>query len=96
MPGNLVTRIGRLETAAGVTAKTYPKVIRLVTRDEDETAAYRMAEEMGLDISPDSIDVLVIRLVAPAPKREDERPAEVRTFGASILSATGNGEIHVG
>lgn len=72
----LSTRVKKLETAAGVTTKTYPKVIRLVTRDEDEAAAYRLAEEMGLDISPDSVDVLVIRLVAPAPKREDERPAD--------------------
>lgn len=76
MSVTLSTRVKKLETAAGLTAKTWPKVIRLVTKDEDEAAAYRMAEEMGLDISPDSVDVLVIRLVAPAPKREDERPAD--------------------
>lgn len=69
----LSTRVKKLETIAGVTTKTYPKVVRLVTSDADEAAAYRLAEEMGLDVSPDSDDILVIRLVALAPRREDEQ-----------------------
>jgi len=67
MSNALTTRITKLENTAGMTKKTWPKVVRLVTTDADEAAAYRRAAEMGLDISPDSDDILVIRLIAMAP-----------------------------
>lgn len=77
MSGNLVTRIGRLEAVASATTKTFPKVVRLVTTDADEAAAYRAAEEMGLDVSPDSDDILVIRLIALSPRKLKEQSPQL-------------------
>lgn len=64
MPVNLVTRIDRLETKAGAPVKSIPKVVRIVTSDEDEAEVRRLAREAGYDDGPDSTDILVVRLVA--------------------------------
>jgi hypothetical protein len=68
MPSNLVPRLNKLELIAGP-KKEYPKVVRLVVNEGEEQDAYRQAAEMGLDTSPESKDVLIIRLIAASPQR---------------------------
>ena len=47
--------------------KSIPKVVRIVTSDEDEAEVRRLAREAGYDDGPDSTDILVIRLIALKP-----------------------------
>lgn len=68
MSNVLSTRLKRLETLSGANDKPSPKVVRIVVNAEEEAEAYRMAEEMGLDTSADSNDILIIRLVGLAPR----------------------------
>jgi hypothetical protein len=64
MSVNLVARIDKLETKAGAAVRSIPKVIRIVTSDEEETQIRRLAKEAGYDDGPDSTDILIVRLVA--------------------------------
>lgn len=68
MPVNLVARIDKLETKAGAAVRSIPKVIRIVTSDEEETEIIRLAKEAGYDDDPDSTDILVVRLIALKPR----------------------------
>ena len=65
---NLVARVDKLETKAGAAVKSIPKVIRIVTSDEDEAEVRRLAREAGYDDGPDSTDILIVRLVALKPR----------------------------
>ena len=64
MAANLMSRIEKLEASSRAEERTYPRVVRLVVNEGEEAEAYRMAEEMGLHVGPDSRDIVVIRLVA--------------------------------
>jgi hypothetical protein len=75
MPVNLVTRIDRLETKAGAAVKSIPKVVRIVTSDEDEAEVRRLAREAGYDDGPDSTDILVVRLIALKAKGNGLSPS---------------------
>ncbi|QRI63624.1 hypothetical protein JQ506_22970 [Shinella sp. PSBB067] len=66
---NLMGRIEKLEASAASRHDRPRKVVRLVVNEDEEAEAYRQAEEMGLDTSPESDDLLIIRLIALAPKR---------------------------
>lgn len=68
MATNLLTRLEKLEASAASKDRPYPRVVRLVATQGEEEAAYREAEAMGIDTSPDSADILVIRLVVPSPR----------------------------
>ncbi|MDO9416213.1 hypothetical protein [Pararhizobium sp.] len=63
---NLAARIGKLEATAGFNMPKAQRVVRLVVNDGEEAEAYLQAAEMGLNTSPDSDDLLIIRLVVPA------------------------------
>lgn len=63
MSSSLATRLQKLEASAQMRVKKTPKVVRLVVNEDEEQEAYRRAAEMSLDTSPDSSDILVIRLV---------------------------------
>lgn len=67
MATNLLTRLERLEASAAVTKRGIAKVARIVVNQGEEDEAYRKAEEMGLDVSPESSDLLIIRLMVPSP-----------------------------
>jgi hypothetical protein len=68
MVANLAGRIGKLEASA-VSGNDEPrKVLCLVVREGEEVAAYSQAEEMGLDTSPNSNDLLIIRLLTCVPR----------------------------
>lgn len=64
MASSLFTRVEKLEATSRAHDKPYPRVVRLVVNDGEEAEAYRMAEEMGLDVGPNSRDILIIRLIA--------------------------------
>jgi len=70
MAANLAGRIEKLEASATSRSDQPRKVIRLVVNEGEEADAYRQAEEMGLDTSPESKDLLIIRLIALAPKHQ--------------------------
>lgn len=63
MLGNLTNRVEKLETMAGTNTKTSPKVVRIVTTDEEEASVERLAREAGLE----SNDILIIRLIGVTP-----------------------------
>jgi len=63
MLGNLTSRIEKLETMAGMNPTKYPKVVRIVTTDEEQEEAEGLAKEAGADDN----DILVIRLIAGGP-----------------------------
>ncbi|MBY2932705.1 hypothetical protein [Rhizobium leguminosarum] len=94
MPSNLVPRLNKLELIAGP-KKEYPKVVRLVVNEGEEQDAYRQAAEMGLDTSPQSKDILVIRLIAASPQRQasaDPAMAAIASEHVSALLAAVNGK----
>lgn len=94
MPSNLVPRLNKLELIAGP-KKEYPKVVRLVVNEAEEQDAYRQAAEMGLDTSPESKDILVIRLIAASPQRRasiDPAMAAIANEHVSALLAAVNGK----
>lgn len=67
MSTNLLSRLEKLEATAASRDRPYPRVVRLVTNQGEEEAAYRKAEAMGIDTSPAGNDILIIRLVVPSP-----------------------------
>ena len=78
MAFNLTGRIEKLEATAGAREDKPRKVIRLVANDGEEAEAYRQAEEMGLDMSLDSNDLLIVRLLVPSSRQQDIIPANSR------------------
>lgn len=70
MAGNLTTRLDRLEAQAFLSDPKPRQVVRIVCNAGEEAEAYRQAEEMGLDTSPESNDILIIRLIGVAPQRD--------------------------
>jgi hypothetical protein len=66
MSANLLSRLEKLEATAASRDRPYPRVVRLVTNQGEEEAAYREAEAMGIDTSPAGNDILIIRLVVPS------------------------------
>ncbi|GAA4169484.1 hypothetical protein [Shinella granuli] len=66
MSANLLNRLEKLEATAASRDRPYPRVVRLVTNQGEEEAAYREAEAMGIDTSPAGNDILIIRLVVPS------------------------------
>ncbi|MBY5388494.1 hypothetical protein [Rhizobium leguminosarum] len=94
MPSSLLPRLNKLELIAGP-KKEYPKVVRIVVNDGEEQDAYRQAAEMGLDTSPESKDILVIRLIAASPQRQagrDPAMAAIAREHVSALVAAVNGK----
>jgi len=71
MVANLAGRIEKLEASATSRQAQPRKVIRLVVNEGEEAEAYRQAAEMGLDTSPESDDLLIIRLITLAPKHQN-------------------------
>lgn len=71
---NLAGRIEKLEASATARNAHPRKVIRLVVNEGEEAEAYRQAAEMGLDTSPESNDLLIIRLIAMSPNRPEIAP----------------------
>jgi hypothetical protein len=68
-------------------AKEYPKVVRIVVNDGEEQDAYRQAAEMGLDTSPESKDVLIIRLIGRSPLRQATTDPAMVAIGNEHVSA---------
>ncbi|NKK41686.1 hypothetical protein [Rhizobium leguminosarum] len=93
MPSSLLPRLSKLELIAGP-KKEYPKVVRLVVNEGEEQDAYRQAAEMGLDTSPESKDILVIRLIAASPRQASRDPAmaAIARERVSALVAAVNGK----
>ncbi|RFB87211.1 hypothetical protein B5K08_22455 [Rhizobium leguminosarum bv. trifolii] len=85
MPSNLVPRLNKLELIAGP-KKEYPKVVRLVVNEGEEQDAYRQAAEMGLDTSPESKDILVIRLIAASSQRQASTDPAMAAIGGEHVS----------
>lgn len=77
MATNLTGRIEKLETTASA-RKAAGRVVRLVVNDGEEAEAYRQAEAMGLDFSPESNDLLIIRLLVPTMRQPNLTPANAR------------------
>jgi len=77
MATNLTGRIEKLEATASA-RKAAGRVVRLVVNDGEEAEAYRQAEAMGLDTSPASNDLLIIRLLVPAMRQSNLTPANAR------------------
>lgn len=71
MVANLAGRVGKLEASAASRNDKPRKVLRLVVNEGEEAEAYRQAAEMGLDTSPKSDDLLIIRLIAMSPNRSE-------------------------
>lgn len=69
MATNLSSRLEKLEAEARIKDKPYPKVARLIAKEGEEAEAFRQAEEIGLDLSPEGNDLLILRLITQAPKR---------------------------
>jgi len=67
MSTNLLNRFEKLEASAGTKDNIYLRAVRLIVNQGEEDEAYRQAEEMGLDLSPGSEDLLIIRLLVPPP-----------------------------
>lgn len=63
----LSSRLKRLEAMKGMGDKEFPRVVRLVVRDEDVLKAKEEARAMGFD--PDGDELLIIRLMVPAHRR---------------------------
>ena len=94
MPSSLLPRLSKLELIAGP-KKEYPKVARLVVNEGEEQDAYRQAAEMGLDTSPESNDILIIRLISASPRRRasaDPAMAAIAREHVSALLAAVNGK----
>jgi len=93
MSSNLLTRLGKLEATAGATSKIIPKIVRIVANEGEEEEVYRKAAEMGLDTSPDSKDLLIIRLICrpdgakTTPRRDPEMAAIEHEHVAALLAA---------
>lgn len=68
MNANLLSRLEKLEATAASRDRPYPRVVRLVTNQGEEEAAYREAEAMGIDTSPDSNDIVILRRIVPSPR----------------------------
>ncbi|MEW9615929.1 hypothetical protein AB3G45_19120 [Shinella sp. S4-D37] len=68
MSANLLNRLEKLEATAASRDRPYPRVVRLVTNQGEEEAAYREAEAMGIDTSPDSKDIVILRTIVPSPR----------------------------
>lgn len=92
MSSNLLTRLGKLEVTAGVSSKIIPRIVRLVANEGEEQEVYRQAAEMGLDVSPESKDLLIIRLICrpdgtKPPRRNPERAAIEHEHVAALIAA---------
>ncbi|RUM21524.1 hypothetical protein EFD56_03310 [Rhizobium phaseoli] len=94
MASSLLPRLNKLELIAGP-KKQYPKVVRLVVNEDEEQDAYRRAAEMGLDTSPESKDILIIRLIGASPQRrasKDPAMTAIANEHVSALLAAVNGK----
>ncbi|MGZ2458701.1 hypothetical protein [Rhizobium anhuiense] len=94
MPSSLLPRLNKLELLAGP-KKEYRKVVRLVVNEGEEQDAYRQAAEMGLDTSPESKDILIVRLIAASPQRQagtDPAMVAIAREHVSALLAAVNGK----
>jgi hypothetical protein len=77
MATSLTSRLEKLEQTAQILGVSSPKIVRLVVSEDEERDVYREAEALGLDTSPASNDVFIIRLIRPAiatPGEERENP----------------------
>ncbi|WEZ84639.1 hypothetical protein P6U16_08725 [Rhizobium sp. 32-5/1] len=92
MTNLLHTRLTKLE-ASVAPAKANPRIVRIVGNQGEEEEIYRQAAEMGLDTSPDSKDLLIIRLICrpdgakTTPRRDPEMAAIEREHVAALLAA---------
>ena len=70
MANTLSNRLDWLERKLPKPRREGGRFIRLVTSDEEQDEAYKLALEQGFDPSDDSDDILIIRIAALSPNSE--------------------------